>query len=225
MFMDKYMNIIIVMVSASIVKMKGDQGLSNRDSLPSFEKLGALTKWMSDPPPKNPIVKPLIDDYRASLFSYYYQANSRETLRIEDRVNTLAYSPNIDMLNSQNCVALNYQWPSSQITLPSVKMSLDTEKHVDIQQLRISVPSGCIVVLVGGKYVQRMDDIVRMVEHITSQFAIKLVTYFAEKTEVMPLVDPDNLPAIVRCFTTKPKICPDAIYCRYLLKSRITIWE
>ena len=63
--------------------------------------------------------------------------------------------------------------------------------------LRNSAPSGCSVVLVGGKYVKRMDVIVRKVDYITSQLAIKLVTYFAEKTGVLPFVDLDNLPAIV----------------------------
>ena len=111
-----------------------------------------------------------------------------ESLRVEDRVKTLAYQPNIDLLRSQNCFALNYQWPS-QITLPSMTMSLSPD--VDIQQLRKSAPSGCFVVLVGGKFVKRMDAIVRMVDYITSQLAIKLVTYFAEKTEVMPVVDLD----------------------------------
>ena len=37
-----------------------------------------------------------------------------------------------------------------------------------------------------------------MVDHVTSQLAIKLVTYFAEKTEVMPVVDLENSPAIVK---------------------------
>ena len=43
-----------------------------------------------------------------------------------------------------------------------------------------------------------MNDIVRKVDTITSQLAIKLVTYFAEKTEVIPSVDLDKAPAIVR---------------------------
>ena len=77
-------------------------------------------------------------------------------------------------------------------------MSLSPDNNVDIQKIRKSAPNGCFVVLVGGKFVKRMDDIVRMVDYITAQLAIKLVTYFAEKTEVMPMVDLDNSPAIVR---------------------------
>ena len=77
-------------------------------------------------------------------------------------------------------------------------MSLSPDSNVDIQQLRRSAPSGCFVVLVGGRYLNQMFRIIRIVEYITSQLAIKLVTYFAEKTDAMPSVDLDNSPAIVR---------------------------
>ena len=176
--------------------------------LPSVEQLGAITKWMSDPPPQDPIVKPLVDDYYASLYSYNYSVGGRETLRLYDEYNNygaqigkratpFSYQPNIDFLRSQNCFALNYQWPS-QITLPSIAMSLNPNKDVDIQQIRTSVQSGCIVVLVGARYLNQMFRIIRIAEYVTSQLAIKLVTYFAEKTDVMPVVDLDNSPAIVR---------------------------
>ena len=178
--------------------------------MPPVEKFGAITKWMSDPPPKDPIVKPLVDDWEASVYSYYWGASGRETLRVEDRVNTLAYQPNIDFLRSQNCFALNYQWPS-QITLPSMTMSLSSKHDVDIQQIRTSAPSGCFVVLVGGKFVRRMDDIVRKVDYITSQLAIKLVTYFAEKTEVMPVVNLDNSPAIVRDYIYRKPVLKEIL--------------
>ena len=75
---------------------------------------------------------------------------------------------------------------------------LSLYSELDIKQIRNSAPSGCFIVLVGGKFTKRMNDIVRKVDYITSQMAIKLVTYFAEKTEVMPEIDIDNSPAIVR---------------------------
>ena len=65
--------------------------------------------------------------------------------------------------------------------------------------------------IVGAKILYRMDRIVRMVDYITSQLGIKLVTYFAEKTEVMPVSDLDNSPAIVR--NSKCKAYPDEVYC------------
>ena len=122
--------------------------------MPTLAKLGAITKWMSDPPPKGLMTPPLQDKYHENHKKPgYHDENgygyNLELMRVEDRVNTLAYQPNIDFLRSQNCFALNYQWPS-QITLPSMTMSLRAKMSVDIQQLRTSAPSGCIVVLVGG---------------------------------------------------------------------------
>ena len=174
--------------------------------MPPVEQFGAITKWMSDPPPKAPI-KPTLQDRRHRYChpedpDYPDYCGNWESQRLENRVNTLAYSPNIDFLRSQNCFALNYQWPS-QITLPSITMSLSSDNNVDVQKLRTSAPNGCFVILVGGKFVKRMDDIVRKVDYITSQLAIKLVTYFAEKTEVIPVVDLDNSPAIVRDYKFK----------------------
>ena len=167
--------------------------------MPPVEQFGAITKWMSDPLPKASM-KPTLQDrfHWACSYSPNY-CSHLESQRLEDRVNTLAYQPNIDFLRSQNCFALNYQWPS-QINLPSMTMSLSAKNDIDIQKIRKSAPSGCFVVLVGGKFVKRMDDIVRKVTFITSQLAIKLVTYFAEKTKVMPVVDLDNSPAIVRYY-------------------------
>ena len=49
--------------------------------MPPVEQFGAITKWMSDPPPKDPIVKPLVDNQAASAYSYYWGASGRETLR------------------------------------------------------------------------------------------------------------------------------------------------
>ena len=161
--------------------------------MPPVEQFGPITKWMSDPPPKVPM-RPTIQDSRS------YDDQNLEILSIDDRVNTLAYSPNIDFLRSQNCFALNFQWPSV-IDLPSLTLSLD--KSIDMTPFKASAPSGCFIVLVGGKYLKRMASVVRVVDFVTAQLAIKLVSYFAEKTEVMPVVDPNNSPAIVRDFNYK----------------------
>ena len=117
--------------------------------MPTLAKLGAISKWMSDPPPKGPMTPPLQDKYHKNHKNPgYHDENgfgyNLESLRVEDRVNTLTYQPNIDFLRSQNCFALNFQWPSS-ITLPSMTMSLSPDKDVDIQQIRESAPSGCFV--------------------------------------------------------------------------------
>ena len=73
----------IALLLASVVKEKGAQ-------MPPLQDLGAFTKWMSDPPPKGPIKPPLQDKYHRYCRKYpdYYCGNL-ESLRVENRVNTL----------------------------------------------------------------------------------------------------------------------------------------
>ena len=204
------MMILVLRCLLTVLLMLVTNGSSGKAALPPVEKFGPITKWMSDPPPKGPMKPPLQDKYHSNHMKRgyhdpddYYNQNygyNLESLRVEDRVNTFAYQPNIDFLISQNCFVLNYQWPS-QITLPYMTMSLSAENDVNIRQLRKSAPSGCFVILVGDKFVKRMDDIVRKVDYITSQMATKLVTYFAEKTKEVPVVELDKSPAIVN-YTT-----------------------
>ena len=73
----------LVLLSASVVKEKGYQ------LLPNVQDLGAITKWMSDPPPKGPIKPPLQDKYHRYCQDNSYYCGNLESLRVEDRVNTL----------------------------------------------------------------------------------------------------------------------------------------
>ena len=198
--------LFLLVMLLSTVKGESDQiesggGRGSRLTLPPIEKLGPITKWISDPPPLGPMKPTLQDKYHRRCHpedsNYPDYCGNLEALRVEDRSNTFDYRPNIDLM-AQNCMGLNYHWPA-EITLPSITMSLSPDNNVDIQiqNLRMTAPSGCIVVLVGGKFVKRMDDIVRKVDYLTSQLALKFVTYFAEKTDFMPLVDLDNSPAVV----------------------------
>ena len=201
------------MIVASIVNIKGVEGQSNKEEMPSLAELGAITKWMSDPPPKAPM-KPTLQDRHHRYCHPEHQdypdfCGNLEALRVEDRSNTFDYRPNIDFM-AQNCMGLNYHWPA-KITLPSITMSLSSDNNVDVQKLRKSAPNGCIVVLIGAKYLHRINVIVSVVDYITSQLAIRLVTYFGEKTEVMPVVELDKAPAIVRDCTYK--VHPDAVHC------------
>ena len=64
--------------------------------MPPVEQLGAITKWMSDPLPKVPMKPTLKDKYHENhkLSGYHDEDTHKygynlESLRIEDRVNTL----------------------------------------------------------------------------------------------------------------------------------------
>ena len=60
-----------------------------------------------------------------------------ETLRVEDRDKTLAYSPNFDIMNNQNCFAIIFSW-TTEITMPSISLSLNSKDRVQIVNTRIS---------------------------------------------------------------------------------------
>ena len=89
---------------------------------PTVNQLGIINKWLSDPPSKGPW-KATINDKRF------------EVLRVEDRINTPAYSPNFNILSVQNCFAINFEWPSER-SLPTITMSLKTNKHCCTWTLR-----------------------------------------------------------------------------------------
>ena len=57
-----------------------------------------------------------------------------------------------------------------------------------IEILRTTAPSNCFYVLIGGKYLKRLSDIVYWVEfHIKKGFLFtRPSVYFAEKTNVPP---------------------------------------
>ena len=192
----KQLLVFLVMLLSTVKGESDESGGGSRLTLPPVEMLGPITKWMSDPPPQAPMKPTLQDKFHRLCPEDPSYCNNLEVLRVKDRSNTFSYQPNINFM-AQNCFALNYHWPA-KLTLPSITMSLSSDNNVDVQKLRTSAPNGCFVILVGGKFVKRMDDIVRKVDYITSQLAIKLVTYFAEKTGIMPVVDLDNSPAIVR---------------------------
>ena len=194
--------LIFLVIQVIIEKTKTDfltSEASKRVKIPPVEQLGGITKWMSDPPPKSS-VKPTLTD---SFENFNFNARSMiqnglhlESWRVEDRVNTLAYSPNIDHLRALNCFALNFGWPV-EITLPSISVSLNSKNTVDFKVIRKTAPSNCFIVMVGGRFISRMDLIVRKVDEITSQLPIKMVAYFGEKTDVVPKKDLEKLPAIV----------------------------
>ena len=92
-------------------------------AFPNLEDLGAITKWMSDPLPKMPMKPTLRDDWNTYMAKF---GLNQEARRVEERVNSLTYSPNINNMKL-NCFALNFGWPA-EIHLPSISVSVDSNK-------------------------------------------------------------------------------------------------
>lgn len=67
-----------------------------------------------------------------------------------------------------------------------------------LSAIRANVPSGCLIVLVGGKYLFRMNDIVRKSEETSKELSLKILAYFGEKIEgVLSFETVDRAPAMV----------------------------
>ena len=105
-----------------------------------------------------------------------------------------------DPVRGLNCFALNFGWPEEITSIPSFAMSIDPNKPTNIASIRTSIPMDCFIVLIGGKYVPRIKDIVRKVDIVSKQLVIKPSVYYAEKTD---LTIPEDTPvAIVNVILT-----------------------
>lgn len=155
---------------------------------PPVNQLGIITKWLSEPPTRGPW-KATIND------------KNLEVLRVEDRSKTPQYFPNFNILSAQNCFAINFAWPS-EISLPSITMSLNSNKQsFRFIQNYISTnfaPSSCMIVMVGRKYMDKIDVISRKIKEFSKMYFLKPLVYFGEKTDNFSPIDVENTPPMVR---------------------------
>ena len=85
-------------------------------------------------------------------------------------------------IQDQNCFALNYNWPD-ELNIPALSTSLDSKLPINIEFIRSNIPSNCLIVMIGGKYLTRINDIVSKVETVSEQLKLKTLAFFGEKTE------------------------------------------
>ena len=116
-------------------------------------------------------------------------------IKFEDRGRKLSHIPNINLLRDQNCFALNFGWPTEMI-IPFISLSLSSKIALNIDLIKKSAPSGCFLVMIGGRYVPRTNDIVLKVKEFSEHVHMKSLVYIGQKTEVMPELN-SNTPAIV----------------------------
>ena len=90
-----------------------------------------------------------------------------------------------DLIKDQNCFALNFGY-KYELSMPSLSLSIDSKLPIDTEGIRTTFPS-CLIVMIGGKQLTRINDIVRKVESVTDQINFKTLAYFAEKVgDVIP---------------------------------------
>ena len=89
-----------------------------------------------------------------------------------------------DPIKDLNCFALNFGWTGDLTSISSFSMSIDPKKPIDIARIRHTIHGDCFIVMIGGRYVPRIKDIVRKVDIVSEQLEMKPAVYYAEKTDL-----------------------------------------
>ena len=91
-----------------------------------------------------------------------------------------------DYVNNMNCYSISFGWPQ-ELSVPQLRVNLDNNNNVEhLEMVRQSAPANCFMVFIGGKYVNRLEDIFQKVEVVSVGLVSKPLIYFSEKVEKTP---------------------------------------
>ena len=75
-----------------------------------------------------------------------------------------------NVLNDQIYFIMNYGFSGSS-KIPELKMTTDFDTHHNVGTFGLNSPSKCSIVFIGGKYLEQVDEVMRMVDKITEDIA------------------------------------------------------
>ena len=96
-----------------------------------------------------------------------------------------------DYVNNMNCYSISFGWPQ-ELSVPQLYVNLDNDQILNAEMVRQSTPSNCFMVFIGGRYVNRLEDIFQKVESVSLGLVSKPLIYFSEKVEKTPKSDALN---------------------------------
>ena len=89
-------------------------------------------------------------------------------------------------VNNMNCYSISFGWPQ-ELSIPQLRVNHDNNNNVGhLDMVRQSAPANCFMVFIGGKYVNRLEDIFQKVEGLSVGLVSKPIIYFSEKVEKTP---------------------------------------
>ena len=89
-------------------------------------------------------------------------------------------------VNNMNCYSISFGWPQ-ELSISQLVVNLDNNNNVDhLDMVRQSAPANCLMVFIGGKYVNRLEDIFQNVETASVGLVSKPLIFFSEKVEMTP---------------------------------------
>ena len=91
-----------------------------------------------------------------------------------------------DYVNNMNCYSISFGWPQ-ELSIPQLRVNLDNNNNFEqLEMVRQSAPANCFMVFIGGKYVNRLEDIFQKVESVSVGLVSKPLIFFSEKVEETP---------------------------------------
>ena len=92
-----------------------------------------------------------------------------------------------DYVNNMHCYSISFGWPQ-ELSVPQLVVNLDNSNNVDHLEfmVRQSAPANCFMVYIGGKFVNRLEDIFQKMESVSVGLVSKPLIYFSEKVEKTP---------------------------------------
>ena len=75
-----------------------------------------------------------------------------------------------DVLMDERCSIMNFGYQQSFVH-PALQLTLGAEYQLNVGTLGSYSPSKCSIVVIGGKYIDRVDEVMRMVDKITEDIA------------------------------------------------------
>ena len=71
-------------------------------------------------------------------------------------------------VNNMNCYSISFGWPQ-ELSIPQLRVNHDNNNNVGhLDMVRQSAPANCFMVFIGGKYVDRLEDIFQKMEESVS---------------------------------------------------------
>ena len=86
--------------------------------------------------------------------------------------NLLEWQTGDEFLSNQRCFILNFGYQKS-LPFPQLHFLIEPESksHFNVGTFGLNSPNKCSIVVIGGKYLERVDEVMKMVDKITEDIA------------------------------------------------------
>ena len=90
--------------------------------------------------------------------------------RIDFIQSILKWQRGYDIINDQRCLAINFGYKKA-MPFPTIELYPTHDFYLNVGTLGANSPNKCSIVVIGGKYLEQVDKVMRMVNKITEDIA------------------------------------------------------